>query len=104
MAFPGLQHSDDQKNSIISSLSTCPLGRLPAFLASGFSTRVSDLIDPSGSLSITNPRLEHRSLFEAASTLVPLIVWADVCTDVCTAPHLCSEGIPHPPRVPHQFK
>ena len=40
-------------------------------------------------LEFTNPRLEHRDLFDAAPTLVPLIVWADVCTDVCTAPHLC---------------
>ena len=40
---------------------------------------------------------------DAASTLVPLILWAEVCTDVSTALHLCSEGIPHPPRVPLQI-
>ena len=57
---------------------------------------VSDLIDPSGSLSFTNPRLDTMVYLDAASTLVPLIVWAKVCTDVSTALHLCSEGIPHP--------
>ena len=65
---------------------------------------VSDLIDPNRSLSFTNPRLDTMVHLDAASTLVPLIVWAEVCTDVSTALHLCSEGIPHPPRVPHQIK
>ena len=57
---------------------------------------VSDLRDPNGSLSFTNPRLETMVHLKAASTLVPLIMWAEVCTDVSTALHLCSEGIPHP--------
>ena len=57
---------------------------------------VSDLIDPNRSLSFTNPRLDTMVHLDAASTLVPLIVWAEVCTDVSTALHLCSEGIPHP--------
>ena len=52
---------------------------------------------------ITNPRLDTMVHLDAASTLVPLIVWAEVCTDVSTARHLCSEGIPHPPRVPLQI-
>ena len=57
---------------------------------------VSDLIDPNRSLAFTNPRLDTMVYLDAASTLVPLLVWAGVCTDVSTARHLCSEGIPHP--------
>ena len=57
---------------------------------------VSDLIDPNRSLAFTNLRLDTMVYLDAASTLVPLLVWAGVCTDVSTARHLCSEGIPHP--------
>ena len=48
---------------------------------------LSDLIDPNGSLSFTNPRLDTMVYLDAASTLVPLILWAEVCTDVSTAQH-----------------
>ena len=57
---------------------------------------VSDLIDPNRSLAFTNPRLDTMVYLDAASTIVPLIVWAEVCTDGSTALYLSSEGIPHP--------
>ena len=67
-----------------------------SLLSNGSRLCVSDLIDPNRSLAFTNPRLDTMVYLDAASTLVPLLVWAGVCTDVSTARHLCSEGIPHP--------